>query len=191
MQRPAVVQFSAAPGCHHVDPVTPRSPRHRSSSGFTLIEIVVVIALIAILALVALPNMQDRIVREQVVEAVKLADIAKEAVAAAWRTDEEMPADNEAAGLPEAERIVGNHVSAVTLEDGAIHITFGNNVNGVAKGKRLTLRPAVVEDTPLVPVAWVCGRGRVPDKMTALGRDRTDLEDRYLPVNCRTAAAPA
>lgn len=169
----------------------PMPQRHRLHAGFTLIEIVVVIALIAILALAALPNMQDRIVREQVVEAVKLADIAKAAVGEVWRAEEEMPADNEAAGLPEAGKIVGNHVSAVTVEDGAIHITFGNSVNGVAMGKRLTLRPAVVEDTPLVPIAWVCARARVPDKMTALGRDRTDLEDRYLPVNCRTAATPA
>lgn len=165
---------------------TPR-PTH---AGFTLIEIIVVIALIAILALAALPNMQDRMVREQVVESAKLADVAKVAVEAAWRTEEEMPADNEAAGLPAADKLVGNHVSAVTVEDGAIHITYGNNVNGVAKDKVLTLRPAVVEDTPLVPIAWVCAGAAVPDKMTALGRNRTSLEDRYLPVNCRTAKAP-
>lgn len=168
----------------------PVTSHRQSYTGFTLIEILVVIALIAILALAAVPNMQDRIVREQVVEAVKLADVAKPAVEATWRTSEEMPADNEEAGLPVAEKIVGNLVSAVTVEDGAIHITFGNNANGVAQGKLLTLRPAVVEDTPLVPVAWVCAGAAVPDKMTALGRNRTTLEDRYLPVNCRTATAP-
>jgi type IV pilus assembly protein PilA len=167
----------------------PRHPR-LPHAGFTLIEIVVVIAIIAILALMTVPSMQDRIVREQVVEAAKLADVAKAAVEVAWRTTEEMPADNEEAALPAADKMVGNHVSAVTVEDGAIHITFGNNVNGVARGKLLTLRPAVVEDTMLVPVAWVCGGAAVPDKMTALGRNRTSLEDRYLPVNCRTAAAP-
>ncbi|MFZ5549479.1 MAG: pilin [Pseudomonadota bacterium] len=172
----------------------PTSMHHRTRSrpaGFTLIEIVVVIAIIAILALAAVPSMQDRLVREQVVEAVKLADIAKVAVAAVWRSDAEMPQDNEAAGLPVAEKIVGNHVSAVAVEDGAIHITFGNSANGVLQGKRLTLRPAVVEDTPLVPVAWICARAAVPAQMTALGEDRTELEDRFLPVNCRTAALPS
>jgi type IV pilus assembly protein PilA len=162
-----------------------RHPPHR---GFTLIEIVVVIAVIAILALMAVPSMQDRIVREQVVEGVKLADIAKDAVAAAWRAEEEMPEDNEAAGLPEAEKIVGNHVSAVEVEDGAIHITFGNNANGVIDGQRLTLRPAVVEDAPIVPVAWVCAGAAVPERMTVQGRNRTTIENRFLPVNCRAMA---
>jgi type IV pilus assembly protein PilA len=167
-------------------------PRHHClrHAGFTLIEIIVVIAIIAILALMTVPSMQDRIVREQVVEAARIAEVAKAAVEVAWRTTEEMPVDNEEAGLPAADKLVGNHVSAVTVEDGAIHITFGNNVNGVARGKQLTLRPAVVEDTPLVPVAWVCGGAAVPDKMTALGRNRTNLEDRYLPVNCRTTTVP-
>lgn len=171
-------------------PVTHPRPRPLPR-GFTLIEIVVVLALIAILALAALPSMQDRIVREQVAEAVKLAEIAKDAVAATWRATQEMPEDNEAAGLPEARKIVGNHVSAVEVEDGAIHITFGNNVNGVIDGQRLTLRPAVVEDAPIVPVAWVCGGAAVPDRMTAQGRNRTNIDNRYLPVNCRSLAPAA
>ena len=57
--------------------------------------------------------------------------------------------------LPAADRIVGNLVSAVTVEQGAVHVTFGNQANGAIKGKTLTLRPRW-EDAPLVPVAWVC-----------------------------------
>jgi type IV pilus assembly protein PilA len=153
--------------------------------GFTLIELMVVIAIVAILAVMAMPSMTDRIVRDQVVDAVKLADIAKTAVANSWRASDAMPADNAAAGLPAADKIVGNYVSAVTVEGGVVHIRFGNNVNSAIRGKTLSLRPAVVEDEPVVPVAWVCARGRVPEKMTAQGRDRTDLPDRFLPVNCR------
>ena len=72
------------------------------------------------------------------------------------------PADNAAAALPPPEKIVSNLVSAVALENGAIHITFGNRANGAIRGKVLTLRPAVVEDAPVVPVAWVCGARRCP-----------------------------
>lgn len=164
-------------------------PRQRllrtSLRGFTLIEIIVVLAIIAILAMMAVPGITDRIVRDQVVDAVKLADLAKTAVENTWRATEALPADNAAAGLPVADKIVGNHVSAIAVEDGAVHITFGNNVNGSIRGKTLSLRPAVVEDAPVVPVAWVCARGRVPEKMSAQGADRTNLPDRFLPVNCR------
>jgi len=152
--------------------------------GFTLIEMMVVVAVIAILLMMAMPNMQDKIVRDQIVEAVKLANIAKAPIAASWSTARILPADNAAAGLPAPDKIVSNLVSAVSVDAGAIHIVFGNQVNAAIRGKTLTLRPAVVEDAPIVPVTWVCAHAPVPDKMTAQGADRTDVPARFLPFNC-------
>ena len=83
-----------------------------------------------------------------------------------------------------ADKMVNNVVKSVTVEQGAIHILFGNRANGALQGKTLTLRPAVVEGEPLVPVAWVCGHAKPPEKMTALGTDRTDIARGNLPVNC-------
>ncbi len=145
----------------------------------------IVIAIIAILALMTVPSIQARLAREQIIEAVKLADIAKPAIAAAWAAGEPLPIDNAAAGVPAADKIVSNYVSAVTVDHGAIHITFGNSANGAIKGKVLSLRPAVVDDEPTVPVTWLCARARVPDKMVVLGTDRTDLTNDLLPLNCR------
>ena len=153
--------------------------------GFTLIELMIVVAIIAILALMAAPSFQDKLVREQIVEASKLADIARAPLAQAWRDTKTLPSDNAEAGLPVADRIVGNHVEAVAVGNGAIHLTFGKSANGAIKDKTLTLRPAVVEDAPVVPVAWVCGRAAAPEKMSPQGRDRTDIPDRFLPLNCR------
>lgn len=161
-------------------PATPDTQR-----GFTLLELVIVIAVIAILAMLALPNMQDKLVRDQIVEAVKLADVAKPRVAQAWSATKTLPADNAAAGLPAADKIVGQLVSSVAVEEGALHVTFGNSANPLIHGKRLTLRPAVVVDEPVVPVSWVCAGAKVPDKMTVQGTDRTDVPKKYLPLNCR------
>lgn len=158
-----------------------RTPRR----GFTLIELMVVVAVIAILATMAMPSLQGRIVREQIVEGMRLADVAKPAVAAAWKTTHTLPADNAAAGLPAADRIVGNLVSSVVVEQGAVHVTFGNQANGAIQGKTLTLRPAVVEDAPVVPVAWVCANTAAPTPMTVHGTDRTTVPARFLPLNCR------
>jgi len=153
--------------------------------GFTLIELLVVIGIIAILLLLAVPSSQARIARDQIVEALPLADLAKKPIAAAWAAAQTLPADNAAAGLPVAEKIVSNLVSSVQVEAGAVHITFGNHASGLLKGKVLTLRPAVVDDAPIVPVAWVCGYATAPDKMTAKGQDRTNIPEGYLPRNCR------
>lgn len=152
---------------------------------FTLIEMMVVVSVIAILALVALPTFTDKLVRDQVAEALPLGAIAKPAIEAAWRAGQPLPADNAAAALPVPEKIVNNVVSSVTVQDGAIHIRFGNRANKLLTGKTLSLRPAVVDDAPIVPVTWLCGAARPPEKMTARGADRTDIPTGLLPLRCR------
>lgn len=156
-----------------------------SDSGFTMVEIAVVLAIVGILALLAVPSYQDRIVRDQIVSATPLADIAKAPVALSWASLQALPADNVSAGLPPAEKIVNNFISSISIQAGAIHITFGNSANGIISGKILTLRPAVVLDAPIVPVAWVCGDAAPPRQMTVKGENKTNIPPNFLPYNCR------
>ena len=153
--------------------------------GFTLIELMVVVGIVAILALLAVPTYQDKFIRDQIAEAMPLADIAKTPVAMSWALLQTFPADNAAAGLPAADKIVNNYISSVAVENGAIHVTFGNRANHAIAGKILTLRPAVVTDAPIVPVTWVCGFATGPDKMTVKGDNKTNLPPGWLPINCR------
>ncbi len=153
--------------------------------GFTLAELLAVLAIIAILSLMALPSFFEGQVRQQVKEALALAEVAKQGVVRAYGATGEMPAGNEAAGIPESGKIVGNYVTGVSVDHGAVTLTFGNNCNKSLAGKRLTLRPAVVEGQPAVPIAWLCGNLRTPDGMTAKGQNLTDLPPLWLPVACR------
>ena len=153
--------------------------------GFTLIETMVVVAVIAILALMALPSYQGKLIRDQIVEGSALANLAKGPIAASWAASKILPVDNASIHLPVPDKIVGNLVRAVTVQDGAVHITYGNRANGNLKDKTLTLRPAVVEDAQMVPVAWVCAGATVPDKMTVHGENKTDIAREYLPLNCK------
>ncbi|MBY0574422.1 MAG: pilin [Undibacterium sp.] len=73
----------------------------------------------------------------------------------------------------------------VAIENGAIHITFGNRASSALKNRILTLRPAVVEDAPVVPIAWICAGADVPNKMTVKGADRTNVDLQNLPLLCR------
>ena len=160
----------------------------RGRRGFTLIELMIVVAIIAIMATMAVPSYQDRVIRAQVAEGLGLADFVKQAVASYRSSARRLPADNDAAGLPPPDRIVGNHVSSVTVRDGAIHIRYGNNANRNLAGKTLTLRAATVQGYPQVPIAWVCGSADVPAGMVVSGNNATDLPNPHLPLDCRSAA---
>jgi type IV pilus assembly protein PilA len=153
--------------------------------GFTLLEMMVVVGIIAILALLAIPTYQDKFIRDQIAEALPLADIAKPPVALQWSLLQTFPADNAAAGLPVADKIVNNYISSVAIQAGAINITFGNRANRAILGKILTLRPAVVDDAPIVPVTWVCGYAGPPQKMSVRGENKTNLPPGWLPIKCR------
>lgn len=156
-----------------------------SEDGFTLIEAMVVVAVIAILAVLAIPSYQNRVIREQILEAGPLIDIAKKHIAAVWTTAHILPVDNASAELPVPEKMVNNFVTSVAIDAGAIHVTFGNRANKFLQGKILTFRPAIVEDAPIVPIAWVCGNAPVPGNMTAKGETRTNIPANYLPLNCQ------
>jgi len=162
--------------------------RRRLAFSFTMIELMVVVGVIAVLALLAAPSISDRIVRDQIVEASKLIEFAKPPIQVSWTTLATMPVDNDAAGLPPATSIVNNVVSAVAIESGAIQVTFGNRANAALRGKILSFRPGVVEASPIVPITWVCGHASPPVPMNARGLDKTNVPERYLPLNCRAAA---
>lgn len=153
-----------------------------------MIELMAVVAVIAILGAMVIPTFQSRVVRQQIEEALQLADGPKKAIAAAWTLNQTMPLDNAALDLPAPEKMVSNFVSSLAVQDGVINITLGNNVVSSMKGKVLTIRPAVVPDAPKVPIAWVCGKSAVPNNMTARGADRTDVPIGFLPLPCRTGA---
>ena len=157
----------------------------RAGRGFTLMEMMVVVGIIAILALMMVPAYIDRIVRNQVIEALPLADVAKAPIDAAWRLVRVLPPDNASIGLPAPEKVVSNHVRALSVEGGAIHLTFGNRAHNQIRDLVLTLRPAIVADAPVVPIAWVCGYASVPGNMTAQGENRTNVPAGYLPSQCR------
>lgn len=158
----------------------------KTQDGFTLIELMIVIAIIGVLATMAVPSYQERFIRAQIAEGIGLADFAKENVNSYFRANKRMPGSNAEAGLPPAQKIVGNYVTAVEVKDGAIHITLGHRVNRNVAGKVLSLRPAAVEGYPQVPLAWNCGIASAPQGMKTFGENRTDLATHLLPVDCRS-----
>jgi type IV pilus assembly protein PilA len=153
--------------------------------GFTLIELMIVVAIIGILASIAIPAYQDYTIRAQVVEAFSLASELKGSIQEFRKDRGRMPANNAEAGVPEPRYLIGNYVTRIEVQDGALNIEFGNNANTLLKGKVLTLQPLVVTGSPSSPMSWRCGSRAIPGGMETVGQNRTDVDRKYVPASCR------
>lgn len=158
---------------------------NRQSSGFTLIELMIVVAAIGILATMALPTFHDRIIRTQVEEALSLAEIAKQAVNDYYVSHRDFPRDNQQAGIPQEEKLIGNYVQGIAIRDGAVHIRLGHKINAHVAGRMVTIRPAVVTGSPDSPISWLCGVDQPVAGMQGVGENLTSIPPRYLPMKCR------
>ncbi|MDJ0908006.1 MAG: pilin [Woeseiaceae bacterium] len=154
-------------------------------NGFTLIELMIVVAIIGILASIAIPAYQDYTIRAQVTESFSITNELKLSIRDFYKVSGRFPANNAEAGVPATEHLIGNFVTGVEVVDGAMHVEFGNYVNGYLVGETITIRPLYVTDSPTSPISWVCGYREPPTGMSASGEDRTTLDTKHMPAACR------
>lgn len=153
-------------------------------SGFTLLELMIVIAIIAILAAVSAPSFLFKRHQTEVTNAYRVAVTIRDDITEYYLSTRQFPEDNEQAGQPKPDKLVGNKITRIEIEDGVIHITLGNKVADALQGKIISMRPAVVKDSPASPISWLCGHEQAVEGMQAVGEDRTDISPNLMPASC-------
>lgn len=159
--------------------------RNICEQGFTLVEMLVVLAVIAILSVLALPGNNSRAVQLNIVETIELVEPFQKKIALSYTAAGKFPENNELANIPDADKILGNYLSAAEVQDGAIHLSLGKKISKKLHGQQLSLRPVYVEGAPSSPVSWVCGFDSVPAGMKVSGANRTNVKLTNLPLRCR------
>lgn len=163
-----------------------RANKNSNQAGFTLLEVIIVIAIIAILATIALPSQFGRLTQKKLVETIELVEPFKQQIETSFRLNNgSFPEDNHAAGLPEADKIIGNYLRKVEVRDGVMHLILGQKLPNNLHSKIISIRPVFVKDSPASPISWICGYNVVPDGMTAAGTNLTDVDKIFLPGRCR------
>lgn len=148
-------------------------------------EMMIVISIIGILTTMAIPTYQDRVKRTQVEEGLRLAQFVQEGIELYYKHHGRMSRNNEEAGLPSAKKIIGNYVSKIEVNFGVINIELGHRINKHADSKIICIRPAIVEGEPKIPISWIYGYASIPEGMAVIGKNKSTIIARHLPVYCR------
>ncbi|EMS5330528.1 pilin [Neisseria gonorrhoeae] len=122
-------------------------------------------------------------------EAILLAEGQKSAVTEYYLNHGKWPADNGAAGVASASKIIGKYVKEVKVENGVVTAQMASsNVNKEIQGKKLSLWARRQDGS----VKWFCGQpvqrnagnaGNDDDVTKDAGNN--GIETKHLPSTCR------
>jgi type IV pilus assembly protein PilA len=137
--------------------------------GFTLIELMIVVAIIGILAAIAIPAYSDYTKRAKVTELVTAASSCKASVSEYFQAEGAFPADLDTAGCSNT---ATDKITSLALGANGV-ITVTSAITGVTG--TYVLVPTEATPAGSGVLEWSCSTSSIPSK--------------YLPANCRVAAA--
>ncbi|WP_423823882.1 pilin [Salinisphaera sp. SPP-AMP-43] len=140
----------------------------QKQQGFTLIELMIVVAIIGILAAIAIPQYQNYTKRAKISDVMSLASGDKTRISEYYSTNGSMPAENDVAISSKADSDYVGKV-AYDQENKTLTYTVADIGDGASGDITFTMRA----DNDSATLDWGCAA--------------PDIQDDYLPKNCRNA----
>ncbi len=147
--------------------------RFCGTGGFILIELMLVVAIIGILAAVAIPAYQDYILKAKATEWQVMSTPVKDAISHYFDYWGKLPADNAAAGLPEAKAYRSRYVESLEVKNGAVFVTLryqeikSSDSGVIVYFPELSAAPQQPADDVVHIVSWRCSSGKPPAELAA------------------------
>jgi Tfp pilus assembly major pilin PilA len=146
-----------------------------------IIIAVFTIAIAGILAAIAIPAYQDYTIRAQVSEAFPLAAQLEAAVVEHYQSDKSWAANIGELGLSQSPS--GRYFSTLSVDQGTITVTFGNQANSLIAKHRLSFRPMLTGTDTII---WRCGyKADAESAVSEAGANLTDIKPLFLPARCK------
>lgn len=159
--------------------------KYRCCFGFTLIELMIVVAIMGVMVSYSIPAYHQYTIKAQLKQSYEFAAQLQTGIEAFYKRELRFPKNNEEAGLPPANLLIGNLISSIYVEDGVLNVTLGSKVNQKVAGQILSLQPMTVDGSPTSPISWACGYAMPPKGMRKAGQNQTNINRYYLPIECR------
>ena len=86
--------------------------------------------------------------------------------------------------MPPSSNLVSNYIAGVSVDNGVINVSIGNNAHGAIKGMVLSFQPLTVQGNASSPIDWTSGYSTAPAGMSANGANSTTIPAKYLPFDC-------
>lgn len=161
--------------------------KNKTIQGFTLIELMFVVTIIGVLAAIAIPAYHPYVHRAKLAESYSLIPVPKNAIIAYYEQFGIFPLDNQMAGIPIPEKITGQYIDSITIDQGAIHIAINHlNQLDTASSYILSIQPGYLQDYPTGGLLWFCGYNtEIPEGVILVGENKTNIPSEYLVGPCR------
>lgn len=125
-----------------------------SEKGFTFIELSIALTIISILAAIAVPNFSVYRDRAYLTDAWTQCYSLRQTLEEYYSWHGSFPRDNRQAGLAEPEALATNYLSSITVENGALHLVWGNRAPQSRHGEIMIIQPWISQTGSNEVIIW-------------------------------------